>query len=61
MLVVAIGSSDPFLDQEVLAALPGEHVVVQGDRVLRPPGDPVGMVASHDRVVRAFDARLAAL
>lgn len=58
---VAIGSSDPFLDQDVLDALPGEHLVVPGDHVLRVPGDAAGMVASHDRVVRAFGAWLTAL
>lgn len=52
---VAIGSSDPFFSQEVLDLLPGTRVVVDGDHVLRVPGDPVAMVASHERYIRAFD------
>jgi hypothetical protein len=58
---VLIGSSDPYLSQDVLDALPGEHVVVAGDHVLRVPGDPVAMVASHERFMRSFDAWLRAL
>ena len=54
-----IGSDDPFLDGEVFNALPGERLLVSGDHVLRVPGDPAGMVASHDHFVRAFDAWLA--
>ncbi|MFC4784553.1 hypothetical protein ACT8ZV_08770 [Nocardioides sp. MAHUQ-72] len=57
--LVVIGSGDPFLDQDVLDALPGEHLVVPGDHVLRVPGDAAAMVASHDRFVRCFDAWLA--
>lgn len=57
---VVIGSSDPYLSQEVLDALPGQRLVVPGDHVLRVPGDPAAMVASHDRFVRSFDAWLAA-
>jgi len=59
--LVVIGSDDPFLDQEVLDALPGQRLVVPGDHILRVPGDPAAMVASHDRFVRTFDAWLAAL
>lgn len=55
-----IGSGDPFLDVEVFGALPGERLLVPGDHVLRVPGDPAEMVASHERFVRAFDAWLAA-
>jgi len=55
---VAIGYSDPYLRQDVLDALPGERLVVPGDHILRVPGDPVGMLASHDRFVRSFDAWL---
>lgn len=53
-----IGSSDPFLDQEVFDALPGVRLLVPGDHVLRVPGDPAAMVTSHERFVRAFDAWL---
>jgi hypothetical protein len=56
---VLIGSSDPFLSREVLDALPGEQLVVAGDHVLRVPGDPLAMVASHEQFVRAFDTWLA--
>ena len=59
--LVVIGASDPYLDQDVLDALSGEHLVVPGDHVLRVPGDPAAMVASHDRFVRAFDAWLGTL
>lgn len=57
---IVIGSSDPFLSEEVFEALPGERLLVAGDHVLRVPGDPSAMVASHGRFVRAFDAWLAA-
>lgn len=57
---VVIGSSDPYLSQEVLDALPGQRLVVPGDHILRVPGDAAAMVASHDRFVRSFDAWLAA-
>ncbi|MBZ5738228.1 hypothetical protein [Nocardioides mangrovi] len=53
--LVVIGSEDPYLDRDVLEALPGEQLVVPGDHVLRIPGDVSASVASHDRVVRAFD------
>jgi hypothetical protein len=56
---VAIGAEDPYLDRDVLDALPGEHLVVPGDHVLRVPGDPAAMVAGHERFVRSFDAWLA--
>jgi hypothetical protein len=59
--LVVIGSSDPYLRQDVLAALPGERLVVPGDHILRVPGDPAGMMASHDRFVRSFDAWLTTL
>jgi hypothetical protein len=59
--LVLIGSEDEFLDRDVLDALPGEHLLVPGDHVLRVPGDPAAMVAGHGRFVRAFDAWLAAL
>lgn len=59
--LVVIGSSDPYLSQEVLDALPGERLVVAGDHILRVPGDAAAMVASHDRFVRSFDAWLTAL
>lgn len=52
---VTIGSSDPYFSQEVLELLPGTRVVVDGDHVLQVPGDPVAMVASHERFIRAFD------
>lgn len=55
-----IGSSDPFLSQEVFDSLPGQRLLVPGDHVLRVPGDPAAMVASHDKFVRSFDAWLAA-
>jgi len=58
---VVIGSSDPFLSQDVLGALPGTQLVVSGDHILRVPGDPVAMVASHESFIRAFDAWLASL
>ena len=59
--LVVIGDSDPFLDQDVLDALPGERLVVPGDHILRVPGDAAAMVASHDRFVRSFDAWLTTL
>lgn len=55
---VVIGSSDPCLRHDVLDALPGERLVVPGDHILRVPGDPAAMVASHDRFLRSFDAWL---
>ena len=58
---VVIGADDPYLDRDVLDRLPGEHVVVPGDHVLRVPGDPAGMVASHDTFVRTLDAWLTTL
>lgn len=58
---VLIGSEDPYLDQGVLDALPGERLVVPGDHILRVPGDAAAMVAGHDRFVRAFDAWLSTL
>ena len=58
---VAIGASDPFLDQDVLDALPGTRLVVPGDHILRVPGDVGAMAASHERFVRAFDEWLTAL
>lgn len=57
--LVVIGAGDPYFSQDVLDALPGEHLVVAGDHVLRTPGDAAAMVASHDRFVRSFDAWLA--
>lgn len=56
--LITIGSEDPCFDRHVLDGLPGEHLVVAGDHVLRVPGDPAAMVASHDRFVRAFDTWL---
>jgi hypothetical protein len=58
---VVIGSSDPYFSQDVFDALPGERLVVGGDHVLRIPGDPAAMVASHDRFVQSFQAWLTAL
>ena len=58
---VVIGASDPYLSQDVLDSLPGERLVVPGDHILRVPGDPAAMVASHDLFVRSFDAWLAVL
>jgi hypothetical protein len=58
---VVIGSSDPFLSQSVLDALPGTSLVVAGDHILRVPDDPAAMVASHEEFVRAFDAWLTTL
>ena len=58
---VVIGADDRYLDRDVLDALPGQHVVVPGDHVLRVPGDPAGMVASHDTFVRSLDAWLTRL
>lgn len=52
---VVIGTDDPCLDQEVLDALPGRRLVVPGDHILRVPGDPAAMVASHEGFVRSFD------
>jgi len=59
--LVVIGEHDPYLDREVLDALPGEHLLVPGDHVLSVPGRPVESVRSHERVVRALDAWLARL
>jgi hypothetical protein len=59
--LVVIGAEDPYFNQGVLDALPGERVVVAGDHILRVPGDPAAMVAGHDAFVRAFDAWLARL
>jgi hypothetical protein len=59
--LVVIGADDPYLDRDVLDALPGERVLVPGDHVLRVPGDATAMVASHDRFVRSLDAWLSAL
>lgn len=56
--LVLIGAEDPYLSREVLDALPGERLVVPGDHVLRVPGDPAAMVASHELFVRAFDSWL---
>ena len=59
--LVVIGRDDPFLDRDVLAVLPGTHRVVVGDHVLRVPGDPAAMVASHAEVVGVLDSWLATL
>ncbi|MEN8704964.1 MAG: hypothetical protein ABF306_02395 [Nocardioides marinisabuli] len=59
--LVVIGADDPFLSQDVLDGLPGTKLVVPGDHILRVPGDPVAMVASHEQFVRAFDAWLGTL
>ncbi|MGA8846044.1 MAG: hypothetical protein WB471_05460 [Nocardioides sp.] len=59
--LVMIGSEDPYLSRDVLAALPGTQVVVPGDHVLRVPHDTVAMVASHEQFVRAFDDWLESL
>ena len=53
--LVVIGSSDPYLQQDLLDALPGQCVVVPGDHILRVPGDVAATVASHDRFIRSFD------
>lgn len=53
--LVVIGSSDPYLDRGVLDGLPGTRVLVEGDHVLRVPGDPAAMVSAHARFVEAFD------
>ena len=58
---VVIGESDPFLSREVFDSLPGESVLVPGDHILRVPGEPAGMVASHDTFVRTFDTWLQSL
>lgn len=58
---VMIGCADPYLDRDVLGALPGERVVVPGDHVLRVPGDPAAMVAGHEQFVREFDAWVGSL
>lgn len=58
---VVIGSSDPYFNQDILNALPGEHLVVAGDHILRVPGDAAAMVASHNQFVRSFDAWLTTL
>lgn len=52
---VVIGSSDPFLNRDVLEALPGTSLEVAGDHILRVADDPGAMVASHERFVREFD------
>ncbi|GAA4703266.1 hypothetical protein [Nocardioides conyzicola] len=57
---VVFGAEDPYFRQDVLDALPGERLVVPGDHVLRVPGDPIGMVRSHEIFVRSFDAWLSA-
>lgn len=57
---VLIGSADPYLDQAVFDALPGQRLLVPGDHVLRVAADPAAMVASHDAFVRAFDGWLSA-
>jgi hypothetical protein len=59
--LVVIGADDPYLDRDVLDALPGEHLVVAGDHVLRVPGDPAAMVTSHEQFVAALDAWLRTL
>ena len=56
---VVIGADDPYLDRDVLDALPGERLVVPGDHVLRVPDDPACMVRSHETFVTSFDAWLA--
>lgn len=58
---IAIGTEDPFFDEDVLSRLPGEHLVVPGDHVLRVPGDPATMAASHSDFVHAFNAWVAGL
>lgn len=59
-MFTVIGASDPFLDEEVFTALPGERLLVAGDHMLRVPEDPAAMMASHEQFVRAFDAWLEA-
>ncbi len=59
--LVVIGADDPYLSRDVLAALPGTNLVVPGDHILRVAGDVAAMVASHEQVVRAFDAWVAGL
>lgn len=59
--LIVIGREDPFLDRQVLDSLPGTAVLVDGDHVLRVPGDPAAMVAAHARFVEAFDAWLQTL
>jgi hypothetical protein len=59
--LVVIGSSDPYLSQDVFDALPGTRLIVDGDHVLRVPGDAAAMVASHERFVRALDSWLTTL
>jgi hypothetical protein len=58
---VVIGSIDPYLSHSVLDALPGTRLEVAGDHILRVPGDPAAMVASHEQFVRGFDAWLTTL
>lgn len=58
---VVIGSSDPYLSQEVFDALPGQRLCVRGEHILRVPGGAAAMVASHERFVRSFDAWLVAM
>ena len=55
---VVIGARDPYLSRDVLDILPGTSLVVPGDHILRVPGDPAAMVASHGQFIRAFDAWL---
>lgn len=55
---VVIGANDPYLSRDVLDALPGTRLVLLGDHILRVPGDPAAMVASHEQFIRAFDAWL---
>jgi hypothetical protein len=55
---VVIGSSDPYLSRDVLDVLPGTGLVVPGDHILRVPDDAAAMVASHEQLIRAFDAWL---
>ncbi len=59
--LVVIGSSDPYLDRDVLGALPGTGLVVPGDHVLRVPEDAAAMVTSHEQFIRAFDPWLQGL
>jgi hypothetical protein len=58
---VMIGSQDPYLDNDVLDALPGERLVVPGDHILRVPDDAGAMVDSHEQFVRAFDVWLSSV
>ena len=58
--LVVIGADDPYFDEDVFDALPGDRLLVPGDHILRVPGDAAGMVASHERFARSFDAWLGA-